>query len=90
MTGTASRTRFRNIWWNSARLRYCDHFHEITALADDMNGKVVNKHFSAITDNDTVTMMYALKDGPCEQSYGIQVAKMAGFPPIVVDVASAR
>ena len=55
-----------------------------------MNGKVVNKHFSALPENDGVTMLYALADGPCEQSYGIAVAKMAGFPPSVVDVAKRK
>jgi DNA mismatch repair protein MSH2 len=66
---------------------FATHFHELTALAGTQAG-VVNRHVSAHTTADSITMLFAVKEGPCPSSFGIHVAEMAAFPPSVV--ASAR
>jgi DNA mismatch repair protein MSH2 len=67
---------------------FATHFHELTALANDYDQGVVNKHVSAFTSGKEITMNYTIQDGPCMESFGVHVAAMAGFPEKVV--ASAK
>jgi DNA mismatch repair protein MSH2 len=88
----------------SSRVRcfclFATHFHELTALAaskdsnavvvDDAKG-VVNKHVAAaIVESDEVVMLHQVRDGPCLQSYGIHIAKTAGFPAGVIREAKRK
>ncbi len=41
---------------------------------------------TAIPGVDNLTMLYTIKKGPCDRSYGIHVAKYAGFPEDVLKV----
>jgi len=47
---------------------------------------VRNLHVSAMTSPGSITMLYEVKEGPCLESYGIHVARMAHFPASVIEV----
>ncbi|OQS03695.1 DNA mismatch repair protein Msh2 [Thraustotheca clavata] len=68
---------------------FATHFHELTALASSVKG-IVNKHVTAHAVDDTIAMVYEVRDGPCLESFGIHVAEMAGFPKDVVAHAKRK
>lgn len=68
---------------------FATHFHELTALSRQFPS-VVNKHVSAVTENNEVVMLYQVSDGPCAESFGIHIAATADFPTEVIDVAKRK
>ncbi|KNE62806.1 hypothetical protein AMAG_07987 [Allomyces macrogynus ATCC 38327] len=69
---------------------FATHFHELTTLADKVPG-VVNRHVVAhVDDTQGITLLYKVADGAATHSYGIHVAKLAGFAPRVVALAQAK
>jgi DNA mismatch repair protein MutS len=72
---------------NCAYTLFATHYFELTALAEPGSG-IANVHLDAIEHGDRLVFMHAVKDGPADRSFGLQVAALAGLPREVV--AQAR
>jgi DNA mismatch repair protein MutS len=62
---------------------FATHYFELTALADELPG-CANVHLDATEHGDQLVFLHAVKEGPANQSYGLQVARLAGVPKTVV------
>ncbi|KFN48551.1 DNA mismatch repair protein MutS [Arenimonas malthae CC-JY-1] len=71
---------------NRAYTLFATHYFELTALAEPGSG-IANVHLDAIEHGDRLVFMHAVKDGPANRSFGLQVAALAGLPRTVVDQA---
>jgi DNA mismatch repair protein MutS len=65
---------------------FATHYFELTALASEVDA-CVNVHLDATEHADQVVFMHALKEGPANRSYGLQVAQLAGVPRDVISRA---
>lgn len=72
-----------------ARTLFATHYFELTSLADELSG-VANVHLSASEYGDQLIFMHKVEPGPASQSYGLQVARLAGVPEAVIQQARAR
>lgn len=68
---------------------FATHYFELTALADEMK-TVHNVHLDAAEHGDKIIFMHTVQEGPANQSYGIQVAQLAGVPRIVISRAKVK
>merc|ERR1712187_745423 len=59
---------------------------------EDATSEVRNRHATAAVDaaSGVLTFLYALEDGPADQSYGAHCAELAGFPSHVVKASQRR
>ena len=62
---------------------FATHYFELTQLADELT-HAVNVHLTATEHDDTIVFLHNVHDGPASQSYGLQVAKLAGVPQDVI------
>ncbi len=65
---------------------FATHYFELTTLADTIDN-VANVHLDASEYNDDIVFLHRVQNGPASQSYGIQVARLAGLPSAVIDSA---
>ena len=68
---------------------FATHYFELTALPDEFRG-IANVHLDAVEHGANVVFMHIVKEGPANQSYGVQVAKLAGVPEAVLALARTR
>ena len=66
---------------------FATHYHELTDLADALPG-IVNLHVAAREYRDEIVFLHKIVAGRSDRSYGIQVARLAGLPPPVVNRAA--
>lgn len=68
---------------------FATHYFELTALPEQCRG-VSNVHLTAVEHNDHIVFMHEVQSGPASQSYGLQVAQLAGVPPHVISQAREK
>jgi DNA mismatch repair protein MutS len=68
---------------------FSTHYFELTALAEQLKG-VTNVHLDAVEHGDDIVFMYSIKEGPASQSYGLQVARLAGVPEEVIEISREK
>ncbi|MBR9883015.1 MAG: DNA mismatch repair protein MutS [Oceanospirillales bacterium] len=68
---------------------FATHYFELTTLPEQCDG-VHNVHLTAVEHNDHIVFMHEVQQGPASQSYGLQVAQLAGVPPHVITQAREK
>ncbi|WP_422133651.1 DNA mismatch repair protein MutS [Endozoicomonas sp. ALD040] len=68
---------------------FATHYFELTQLPDECSS-VANVHLNATEHDDKIVFLHSVQDGPASQSYGLQVAQLAGVPRNVVSQARSR
>ena len=68
---------------------FATHYFELTTLADEQK-TIANVHLDAMEHSDKIIFLHAVKDGPANQSYGLQVAALAGVPRSVIEKAKTK
>lgn len=68
---------------------FATHYFELTRLAEDHDG-IVNVHLDAREHGDRIVFLHTVRDGPASQSYGLQVARLAGVPKPVIALAKTH
>ena len=71
---------------NGSLTLFATHYFELTRLAQ-YYPQVANVHLDAIEHHDHIVFLHAVEDGPANQSYGLQVAQLAGVPQPVIRTA---
>jgi DNA mismatch repair protein MutS len=62
---------------------FATHYFELTALAQETEG-CANVHLDATEHGDQLVFLHAVKEGPANRSFGLQVAALAGVPRDVI------
>ncbi|MBL4573339.1 MAG: DNA mismatch repair protein MutS [Gammaproteobacteria bacterium] len=68
---------------------FATHYFELTILPETFE-TIVNVHLDAIEHESGIVFLHAVKAGPANQSYGLQVAQLAGIPHAVIEKAREK
>jgi DNA mismatch repair protein MutS len=68
---------------------FATHYFELTQLAED-HKTIYNLHLEAKEHKHNIIFLHAVKEGAASQSYGLQVAALAGVPRTVIEQAQAK
>ena len=68
---------------------FSTHYFELTTLPEQLPN-CVNVHLSAVEHAHSIVFLYSVTQGPASQSYGLQVAKLAGIPERVINQAKQK
>ena len=66
-----------------AKTLFATHYHELTVLENTVKG-VKNYNIAAIKRGDDITFLRRIIPGAADESYGVEVAKLAGLPESVI------
>jgi DNA mismatch repair protein MutS len=72
---------------NKSLSLFATHYFELTGLALE-HKDVANVHLDAVEHKDSIVFLHAVEEGPASQSYGLQVAALAGVPKGVIRQAA--
>ncbi|MFZ6742552.1 DNA mismatch repair protein MutS [Undibacterium sp. JH2W] len=62
---------------------FATHYFELTQLPE-VHSSAENVHLSAVEHKENIVFLHAVQAGPASQSYGLQVAQLAGIPQAVI------
>ncbi|MEP5765361.1 MAG: DNA mismatch repair protein MutS [Halieaceae bacterium] len=68
---------------------FSTHYFELTSLPEQCPG-MANVHLDATEYQDHVVFLHNIQEGPANRSYGLQVARLAGIPPVVLTAARSK
>jgi DNA mismatch repair protein MutS len=68
---------------------FATHYFELTVLPERF-GNIANVHLDATEHQDGIVFLHTVKPGPANQSYGLQVAQLAGVPAAVIRQAREK
>jgi len=71
---------------HAAKTLFATHYHELTELAERLPG-AQNYQITATEREGEVVFLHRLERGRASKSYGIEVARLAGLPPVVLATA---
>ena len=66
-----------------AKTLFATHYHELTSMESEFEG-IVNYNIAAKKRGDSITFLRKIVRGSTDDSYGIEVAKLAGLPNEVI------
>jgi DNA mismatch repair protein MutS len=70
-----------------ARSLFATHYHQLVGLESEVKG-LANVHVQVAQSDGALRFLHTVADGPCDESYGVQVAALAGLPRSVVERAT--
>jgi len=65
---------------------FATHYFELTKLSEEFK-QIQNVHLDAVEYKHRIVFLHKVAEGPASQSYGLQVAALAGVPESVIKVA---
>ena len=68
------------------RTLFATHYHQLVGLAGEVPG-LSNIHVQVADSGGEIAFLHTIAEGPCDDSYGVQVAGLAGLPAAVVERA---
>jgi DNA mismatch repair protein MutS len=68
---------------------FATHYFELTTLAEEQK-TIHNVHLDAMEYGDKIVFLHNVKEGPASQSYGLQVAALAGVPKVIIEKAKTK
>lgn len=79
--------------WLAEKIRaftlFATHYFELTQLSK-LLPHVANVHLHALEHDNQIIFMHTVNEGPASQSYGLQVAQLAGVPEGVIHKAKQK
>jgi DNA mismatch repair protein MutS len=71
---------------NNCYTLFATHYFELTQLPAEF-AQAANVHLSAVEHDHGIVFLHSVSEGPANQSYGLQVAQLAGVPAAVIKAA---
>ena len=68
---------------------FATHYFELTCLPEEQS-TIHNVHLDAMEHGDKIIFLHTVKEGAASQSYGLQVASLAGIPSPVIEQAKLK
>jgi len=74
---------------NRSYTLFATHYFELTRIVDEFK-QAANVHLDAVEHGSNIVFMHKVEEGAANQSYGLQVAQLAGIPKSVVAAAKRK